>query len=140
METKKTILVVEDEPAMALGISDALEFEGFRVVTASTGKQGIALARHEKPNAVLLDLMLPDVNGYNVCEEIRRHDPFVPIIMLTARSQEPTRSAASTPAPTTRMTKPFSPGEARLHGRERSFAAPVAPRRAPRRSRSGART
>ncbi|HVU04882.1 MAG TPA: response regulator transcription factor [Polyangiaceae bacterium] len=127
MESKKTILVVEDEPAMALGIADALEFEGFRVVTASTGKQGAALARHEKPNAVLLDLMLPDVNGYQVCEEIRRFDPFVPIIMLTAKSQEADKIRGLDAGADDYVTKPFSPGElvARLRALFRRAARPT---------------
>jgi DNA-binding response OmpR family regulator len=127
VEAKKTILVVEDEPAMALGIADALEFEGFRVVSASTGKQGCALARHEKPNAVLLDLMLPDVNGYHVCEEIRRFDPFVPIIMLTARSQEADKIRGLDAGADDYMTKPFSPGElvARLRALFRRAARPT---------------
>ena len=88
MPAKKTILIIEDEPHIVLGLKDALEFEGFRVASAGKGRDGVALAKHEKPDAVLLDLMLPDINGYKVCEELRRWDPFVPIIMLTARSQE----------------------------------------------------
>ncbi len=112
---------------MALGIQDALEFEGFRVVSASTGKQGCALARHEKPNAVLLDLMLPDVNGYQVCEEIRRHDPFVPIIMLTARSQEADKIRGLDAGADDYVTKPFSPGElvARLRALFRRASRPT---------------
>jgi DNA-binding response OmpR family regulator len=111
LELRKTVLVIEDEPAMALGIADALGFEGFRVVTAGTGKQGCAIARHEKPNAVLLDLMLPDINGYQVCEEIRRHDAFVPIMMLTARSQEADKIRGLDAGADDYLTKPFSPGE-----------------------------
>ena len=64
MDAKKTILIIEDEPHIVLGLEDALTFEGFRVVSAGTGKEGGQLARQEKPNAILLDLMLPDVNGY----------------------------------------------------------------------------
>jgi DNA-binding response OmpR family regulator len=111
MEPKKTILVVEDEPAMVLGIKDMLEFEGFRVVTAGTGRQGLALARAEKPNAVLLDLMLPDANGYQLCQDIRRVDPFVPIVMLTARSQEADKIRGLESGADDYVTKPFSPGE-----------------------------
>ena len=85
---KKTILVVDDEPHIVLGLRDALEFEGFRVIAAGKGQEGIALARTEAPDAIVLDLMLPDMNGYAVCESIRRIDPRVPIVMLTARSQE----------------------------------------------------
>jgi DNA-binding response OmpR family regulator len=127
VEPRKTILVIEDEPAMALGIQDSLEFEGFRVLTASTGKQGSALARHEKPNAVLLDLMLPDVNGYQVCEEIRRHDAFVPILILTARSQEADKIRGLDAGADDYVTKPFSPGElvARLRALFRRASRPT---------------
>ena len=74
MEAKKTILVIDDEPHITLGLKDALEFEGFRVVTASNGKDGAQLARQEHPHAILLDLMLPDVNGYQVCEAVRHFE------------------------------------------------------------------
>ena len=85
MAARKKILIIEDEPHIVLGLTDALEFEGFAVVSAGKGKEGVLLARQEKPDAVLLDLMLPDTNGFKVCEELRRLDRFVPIIMLTAR-------------------------------------------------------
>jgi DNA-binding response OmpR family regulator len=111
MEPRKTILVIEDEPHIALGLKDALEFEGFRVVTAATGKEGVSLARHERPHAVLLDLMLPDVNGYHVCEDLRRHDAFMPIIMLTARSQEADKIRGLDAGADDYVTKPFSVGE-----------------------------
>src|SRR5215467_3183899 len=86
--SKKTILVIDDEPHIVLGLRDALEFEGFHVMSAAKGREGITLAKAEMPDAVVLDLMLPDINGYAVCEELRRVNAFVPIIMLTARSQE----------------------------------------------------
>src|SRR5580658_11268461 len=85
---KKTILVVDDEPNIVLGLRDALEFEGFHVIAAGRGHEGVALARSETPDAVILDLMLPDMNGYAVCEQLRRISAHVPIVMLTARSQE----------------------------------------------------
>ena len=59
MKSTRTILLIEDEPAMVLGISDALAFEGYRVLSASTGREGMALAREETPDLVVLDLMLP---------------------------------------------------------------------------------
>ncbi|MEB2313276.1 MAG: response regulator transcription factor [Sorangiineae bacterium] len=111
MESRKTILIVEDEPTIALGLKDALEFEGFRVVTALTGKEGLQLARQERPSAVLLDLMLPDLNGYQVCEELRRQDPFTPIIMLTARGQEADKIRGLDAGADDYVTKPFSVGE-----------------------------
>ncbi len=111
MESKKTILVIEDEPHIALGLKDALEFEGFRVWTSQTGKDGVQRARQEHPNAVLLDLMLPDMNGYQVCEELRRLDAFVPIIMLTAKSQEADKIRGLDVGADDYVTKPFSIGE-----------------------------
>src|SRR6266545_1646016 len=111
MPVKKTILIIEDEPQIVLGLKDALEFEGFRVASAGKGRDGVSLARHEKPDAVLLDLMLPDVNGYKVCEELRRWNPFVPIIMLTARSQEVDKIRGLDAGADDYVTKPFSIGE-----------------------------
>src|SRR3954464_7709187 len=111
MDAKKTILVVEDEPQLALGLKDALEFEGFRVLTCGAGREGVVLAKSERPHAVLLDLMLPDINGYQVCEEIRRTDPFVPILMLTAKSQEADKIRGLDAGADDYVTKPFSVGE-----------------------------
>jgi len=111
MEAKKTILVIDDEPHITLGLKDALEFEGFRVVTAGNGKDGALLARQEHPHAILLDLMLPDVNGYQVCEDVRRFDAFVPIIMLTAKSQEADKIRGLDAGADDYVTKPFSVGE-----------------------------
>jgi len=109
--TKKKILIIEDEPHIVLGLTDALEFEGFAVVSASKGKDGVSLARQEKPDAVLLDLMLPDTNGFKVCEELRRTDAFVPIIMLTARGQEIDKIRGLDAGADDYVTKPFSVGE-----------------------------
>ncbi len=111
MDAKKTILVVEDEPQLALGLKDALEFEGFRVLTCGTGREGVVLAKSEHPHAVLLDLMLPDINGYQVCEEIRKSDGFVPILMLTAKSQEADKIRGLDAGADDYVTKPFSVGE-----------------------------
>jgi DNA-binding response OmpR family regulator len=111
MPAKKTILIIEDEPHIVLGLKDALEFEGFRVASAGKGRDGVTLARHEKPDAILLDLMLPDVNGYKVCEDLRRWNSFVPIIMLTARSQELDKIRGLDAGADDYVTKPFSIGE-----------------------------
>jgi DNA-binding response OmpR family regulator len=108
---KKTILVVDDEPHIVMGLRDALEFEGFRVIAASKGKEAIALARSETPDAIVLDLMLPDVNGYAVCEELRRHNALVPIIMLTARSQEADKVRGLDVGADDYVTKPFGVNE-----------------------------
>ncbi|OQX69969.1 MAG: DNA-binding response regulator [Sorangiineae bacterium NIC37A_2] len=111
MENKKTILVVDDEPHIILGLQDALEFEGFRVVTAASGAEAVAVHRKERPDAVLLDLMLPDQNGYQVCEQIRQVDGTVPVIMLTAKSQEADKIRGLDVGADDYVTKPFSIGE-----------------------------
>ena len=127
MAARKKILIIEDEPHIILGLTDALEFEGFAVVSAAKGKEGVQLARQEKPDAVLLDLMLPDTNGFKVCEELRRHDPFVPIIMLTARGQEVDKIRGLDAGADDYVTKPFSVGEliARLRAIFRRAARPA---------------
>jgi len=111
LSAKKKILVIEDEPQIALGLSDALTFEGFEVVTADTGRKGVALAKQVRPNAVVLDLMLPDDNGFHVCEQLRSSDRLVPILMLTARSSEADKIRGLEMGADDYMTKPFSVGE-----------------------------
>src|SRR5579859_5702148 len=108
---KKTVLVVDDEPHIVLGLRDALEFEGFRVIEAGDGRGGVALARSEAPDAVILDLMLPDMNGYAVCEQLRRVSANVPIVMLTARSQETDKIRGLDSGADDYVTKPFGVNE-----------------------------
>ena len=111
VSAKKTILLIEDEPHIVMGLRDALEFEGFRVIAAGRGNEGVALAKSEAPDAVILDLMLPDMNGYSVCEELRRNNAVVPIIMLTARSQESDKIRGLDAGADDYVTKPFSVNE-----------------------------
>jgi DNA-binding response OmpR family regulator len=108
---RKTILVVDDEPHIVMGLRDAFEFEGFRVAGAGKGKDAIALARSDHPDAIILDLMLPDMNGYAVCEELRRINPVVPILMLTARSQEADKVRGLDAGADDYVTKPFGVNE-----------------------------
>jgi DNA-binding response OmpR family regulator len=105
------ILIVEDDPALATGLVDALEFEGFKVVHARTGEDGIVAAAREHPECIILDLMLPDMNGYQVCTRLRTKDAIVPIIMLTARSQEADKIRGLEAGADDYVTKPFSVGE-----------------------------
>ncbi len=125
---KKTILIIEDEPHIVMGLRDSLEFEGFGVISAGKGKDGIQLARAENPDAVILDLMLPDMNGYAICEELRRISPFMPIIMLTARSQETDKIRGLDAGADDYVTKPFSVNEliARMRAIFRRVARPSA--------------
>ncbi len=82
------ILIAEDEPQMAMGIKDNLQFEGHEAVVAVDGEEAVALADSERPDLILLDIMMPKLDGLEVCRRIRRTGSSVPIIMLTAKSQE----------------------------------------------------
>lgn len=86
--TAKTILIVEDDPAMLRGLKDNFEARGFRVQTANDGRRGLAALVSEPPDVLLLDLMLPTLNGYELCRQARAHHLRMPIIMLTAKGQE----------------------------------------------------
>lgn len=108
---RRRILIIEDEPDIIRGLEDALEFEGFAVESVDTGAEGARLAREERPDCVLLDLMLPDENGYKVCELIRASDPAVPIIMLTAKAQEADKVRGLESGADDYVTKPFSIAE-----------------------------
>jgi DNA-binding response OmpR family regulator len=108
---RRRILVIEDEPDIARGLRDALEFEQFEVTTAGLGREGIKSLRERGADLVILDLMLPDINGFTVCEEMRQSHPVVPIIMLTARSQETDKIRGLEAGADDYVTKPFSVGE-----------------------------
>jgi DNA-binding response OmpR family regulator len=108
---RRRILIIEDEPDMVRGLRDALEFEGFEVFSSGLGREGVRLLRERGPDLVLLDLMLPDANGFSVCEEIRSTHPLLPVIMLTARSQETDKIRGLDAGADDYVTKPFSVGE-----------------------------
>lgn len=110
-DTRRRVLVIEDEPDMVRGLRDAMTFEGFDVISAATGAAGVALARSAKPHLVILDLMLPDINGFQVCEQLRASDARVPVLMLTARSQEADKIRGFEVGADDYVTKPFSIGE-----------------------------
>ncbi len=82
------ILIVEDDAAILSGLIDLLEGEGFKVWSARDGRKALGVYRDKRPDLVLLDIMIPEVSGYDVCREIRRTDGRTPIIMLTAKSEE----------------------------------------------------
>ncbi len=82
------ILIIEDEPALVRGLKDAFASKGFDVLTAQDGATGMDLALEKNPDLILLDIMLPRVNGYEVCRTIRERGIETPILMLTAKGQE----------------------------------------------------
>jgi DNA-binding response OmpR family regulator len=102
------ILIVEDEPDMVLGLKDNFEFEGYEVVTASDGASGLERARTEKPDLVVLDIMLPRLSGLEVCKTLRAEGFRAPIIMLTARGQEIDKVVGLELGADDYVTKPFS--------------------------------
>jgi DNA-binding response OmpR family regulator len=104
------ILVIEDEQEMARGLKDILEFEGYEVITVGTGKEGIQAASRKEPDCIILDLMLPDISGYEVCEQIRQRQK-IPILMLTAKSQDHDKIRGFKVGADDYLTKPFSVGE-----------------------------
>ena len=112
-----TILIVEDEPDMATGLRDNLEFEGYEVRIARDGEEALASAAESAPDLILLDLMLPRRNGLDVCRELRHRGMRNPIIMLTARGQETDKVVGLEIGADDYVTKPFSVRElmARVH-------------------------
>ncbi|MBI4325640.1 MAG: response regulator transcription factor [Chloroflexi bacterium] len=86
--TSATILIIEDDPTMLRVLKDNFEFSGYRVRTAADGKLGLQAALETKPDLILLDIMLPKINGYDICRRLRADGTSVPIIMLTAKGQE----------------------------------------------------
>jgi len=107
MDKPTTILLVEDDENIAEPLIFGLQGEGFRVVHASDGHQGLKLARAEGPDLILLDVMLPGMDGFAVCRTLRR-ESAVPIIMLTARSQELDRVMGLEIGADDYIVKPFS--------------------------------
>jgi len=107
---QKTVLVVEDDENTSSLIALYLEREGFLPVTAGDGEKALALARKYRPDLVILDLMIPRIDGWEVCRRLRQTSE-VPVIMLTARGEEIDRVAGLTLGADDYVVKPFSPRE-----------------------------
>jgi DNA-binding response OmpR family regulator len=103
----RSILVVEDEEAIAEAVRVRLASEGFEVRVAGDGPEALRLAREERPDLVVLDLMLPGMDGLEVCRELQR-ESWVPVLMLTARADEADKVAGLAVGADDYMTKPFS--------------------------------
>ncbi len=119
------ILIAEDDPNIRDGLADAFELEGYAVAAASDGAETIRLYNSFKPNLLLLDIMMPALNGYEVCRQIRRGNPALPIIFLSARSEEVDKVLGLGLGADDYVTKPFSLREllARVAARLRPRAA-----------------
>lgn len=102
------VLIVEDDAAMLRGLKDNFEFDGYRVLTATDGEAGLDAAMKAKPDLLVLDLMLPKVNGYEICRHLRESGLEMPILMLTAKGQESDIVLGLKLGADDYMTKPFS--------------------------------
>jgi len=107
-EQAAKILIVEDEPNMVAGLRDNFEFEGYQVITAGDGLEGLQKALDESPDLVVLDVMMPRMSGLEVCKQLRAKRATLPIIMLTARGQEVDKVVGLELGADDYVTKPFS--------------------------------
>ena len=129
MAEEKTVLIVEDEKNIVDILRFNLERKGYRTLEAYDGEEGLRLARTEKPDLILLDIMLPKMIGFDVCEALRKDGDNVPILLLTAREEEDDKVRGLETGADDYITKPFSMREviARVEAniRRTSMAAPA---------------
>ena len=105
------ILIIEDETPMRTALADVLEGEGYRPITAADGESGLQRAIKEKPDLILLDIMMPKLDGFEVCAELRRLGHATPVLMLTAKGQVEDRVAGLDVGADDYLVKPFSTEE-----------------------------
>jgi len=102
------ILIVEDDPSIRLGLKRSLEFEGFTIDLARDGEEAIQRAFDKKPDLIVLDIMLPRVNGFEVCRTVRKYDTAIPILILSAKGDEGDKVLGLELGADDYITKPFS--------------------------------
>ncbi|MHC4242813.1 MAG: response regulator transcription factor [Planctomycetota bacterium] len=104
----ETVLIIEDDSTMLRGLKDNFEFKGYKVFTASDGEEGLNAALNKRPDLILLDIMLPKINGYEICRLVRQEGLEMPIIMLTAKGEESDIVLGLNLGADDYVTKPFS--------------------------------
>ena len=104
----ETVLIIEDDPAMLRGLKDNFEYKGYNVLTADDGEKGLTAALDHVPDMIILDIMLPKINGYELCRLIRNEKLEMPIIMLTAKGEESDIVLGLNLGADDYVTKPFS--------------------------------
>jgi len=116
-DPKPTLLIIEDNRAVAVGLDLNLEAEGYRVLLAADGESGLALIHQHKPDLIILDLMLPGIDGFEVLATLRQTDPRTPVIILSARGEEEAKVEGLLTGADDYVTKPFGLKEllARIH-------------------------
>ena len=105
---KKSILVVEDDPGIRLSLKDELESEEYVVIEAENGEEGLEAARNKAPDLIILDVMMPILNGYEVCKRLRREGNHTPILILTIKDKEIDKVLGLELGADDYVTKPFS--------------------------------
>jgi DNA-binding response OmpR family regulator len=103
----KTVLIIEDDPAIVKGLEEALKEENFKVQVATDGGKGYQMARRESISLIILDLMLPEMNGKEICQQLRKDGLATPILMLTAKTSEMDKVVGLEIGADDYMTKPF---------------------------------
>jgi DNA-binding response OmpR family regulator len=104
----KKILIIEDDPGILLSLKDEFESEGYTVSTAEDGEKGLEIAKQQKPDLIILDIMLPVLDGYEVCKRLRMEGNTTPIIMLTVKDKEIDKVLGLELGADDYVTKPFS--------------------------------
>lgn len=104
----KTILVIEDDAAIAEGLQETLKAEHFEVIAANTGERGYTMAKRERVDLIILDLKLPDRNGEDICRDLRKEGINIPILMLTSKKEEMDKVVGLEIGADDYVTKPFS--------------------------------
>ena len=122
------ILIVEDEPALLRGLDDTFQAQGYEVLLAQDGAAGLDFALNRKPDLILLDIMLPRVNGYEICRAVRERGLDMPILILTAKGQEEDIVLGLNLGADDYITKPFRRGE--LIARVNAFLRRARPQQA----------
>ncbi|MHC4244088.1 MAG: response regulator transcription factor [Planctomycetota bacterium] len=105
------ILIIEDEQSILMALTDDLALEGFEVASASDGLKGLAMAKENRHDLIILDIMLPKMDGFEVCKQLRQAGLTTPVLMLTAKSQEMDKVLGLELGADDYVTKPFSPRE-----------------------------
>ncbi|MGA3119871.1 MAG: response regulator transcription factor [Polyangiaceae bacterium] len=129
---RRRVLVVEDDPSIALGLRINLEGEGYEVSSAEDGERAMTLARQERPDLVILDVMLPKMNGLQVLQTLRREGLLMPIILLSARTGEMDKVAGLELGAEDYVAKPFSLAELLARVRAALRRGPLTPESTPR--------
>jgi DNA-binding response OmpR family regulator len=126
-DPRKCVLIVEDEPSIALALEDDLRREGYDTVLATDGGDAVRRALAERFDLILLDVMLPVMDGFDVCRDLRSRGVTIPIVMLTAKVQEAEKVLGLELGADDYITKPYSPRElrARVKAHLRRHAAPA---------------